>query len=130
MSPTLEVSGVPSGASSVALLVDDPDAPGGTFTHWLLWDLPPSIATIPEDVPAGETVPSLDGAKQGTNDADVVGYSGPCPPRDDGAHTYRFRLLALGEPLALDAGASRTAFDAALADVPRSETVLSAEFDR
>ena len=130
VSPALEVSEVPSGASSLALLVDDPDAPGGTFTHWLLWDLPASTGTIPEGVPAGGTVASLGGAKQGTNDADVVGYSGPCPPREDGAHTYRFRLLALAEPLALDAGADRSAFDAALEAVARSEAVLRGEFDR
>lgn len=130
VSPELDVRDVPGEAASLALVVDDPDAPGGTFTHWLLWDVPPSTGRLPEGVPRGESVDSLGGASQGTNDADVVGYSGPCPPRDDGAHTYRFRLLALAEPLDLAAAVGRGAFDEALTGVGRSEATLRGTYDR
>jgi len=130
VSPELSIAELPADASSLALLVDDPDAPGGTFTHWLLWDVPASTEAIPEDVPRGESVGGLNGARQGTNDADVVGYSGPCPPAGDGPHRYRFRLHALGEPLDLDAGADRAAFDEALSAVARSGSVLRGTYDR
>lgn len=130
VSPRLEVASVPPEAAELALLVDDPDAPGGTFTHWLLWGLPPDAAAVPEDVPRGETVTDLGGARQGTNDAGVVGYSGPCPPPDDDAHTYRFRLFALDEPLGLEAGSDREPFDRALGGVATAEGRLSAEYDR
>lgn len=130
VSPALSVGGAPDGANALALLVDDPDAPGGTFTHWLLWGLDPSTRSIPEAVPRGGTVESPGGALQGTNDADVVGYSGPCPPPDDGAHGYRFRLFALAEALALEPGADRSAFDDALAGTTRSEAVLRGTYDR
>lgn len=130
VSPALSVGDAPAGAGSLALVVDDPDAPGGTYTHWLLWDLPPDVDGLPEGVPAGERVQELDGAAQGTNDAGLVGYSGPCPPPDDGPHTYRFRLLALGESLDLEPGADRSAFDGALGAVDRSETVLAGTYDR
>ncbi|HKJ59670.1 MAG TPA: YbhB/YbcL family Raf kinase inhibitor-like protein [Halobacteriales archaeon] len=130
LSPELSIADVPADASSLALLVDDPDAPGGTFTHWLLWDVPASTSRIAEGVPSGETLDTLGGATQGTNDAGVVGYSGPCPPADDGPHRYRFRLHALGEPLDLEAGADRPTFDQALGAVARSGSVLRGTYDR
>ena len=130
VSPELSIADVPADSSSLSLLLDDPDAPGETFTHWLLWDVPASTSRIPEGVPSGETLDTLGGATQGTNDAGVVGYSGPCPPADDGPHRYRFRLHALGEPLDLEAGADRTAFDEALGAVARSGSVLRGTYDR
>lgn len=129
-SPRVRIEGVPESASSLALVVDDPDAPGGTFTHWLLWDIPTSTETIPEGIPHGDTVASLNAARQGTNDAGQVGYSGPCPPEDDPVHRYRFLLIALGARLELEPSAERAAFDNALTNVAQSHDHLVGEYIR
>lgn len=103
-SPPLEWSGVPDSARELALLVDDPDAPGGTFTHWVVVGLPPGMKGLGPGVPAEANLPpgsliGADGAapgkaaRQGKNDFGKVGYGGPCPP--GGTHRYRFRLFAL-----------------------------------
>ncbi len=103
-SPPLEWSGIPDSARELALLVDDPDAPGGTFTHWVVVGLAPGVTGLKPGVPAEENLPagSLIGAaggspgkstRQGKNDFGKVGYGGPCPP--GGTHRYRFRLFAL-----------------------------------
>jgi hypothetical protein len=113
-SPTLVITGVPATAKSLALVVDDPDAPGGTFTHWLLWNIPPGTKKLP----AGSVPP---GVLQGTNDFGTRGYSGPCPP--SGTHRYFFRLSALDTVLHLAAGASRDDFDTAL----RGHVLLTGE---
>lgn len=113
-SPPLRVDGVPSEAETLALVVDDPDAPGTTFVHWLLWNLPADAEGIPQGVPHGPSVDELDGARQGTNDNGDIGYFGPCPPEGDGPHTYRFTLYAVGAELELEAGATRGDLDAAL----------------
>ncbi len=105
ISPGLIIAGVPAGAQSLVLIVDDPDAPSGTFTHWLVWNIPPGTKKLP----AGESPP---GAIQGTNDFGAAGYSGPCPP--SGTHRYFFRLSALNSTLHLASGASRKDLDAAL----------------
>ncbi len=105
-SPPLKFSGVPTSAKSLALIVDDPDAPGGLFTHWLLWKIAPATIMIGE-----KTVPS--GTVQGTNDFGKPGYGGPCPP--SGTHRYFFRLFALDRPLDLAPNAKRADFDKALA---------------
>lgn len=130
VSPPLAIADVPETADWLALVVDDPDAPGGTFTHWLLWGLPASSESIPEAVPRGGRVDALGGASQGTNDAGRLGYSGPCPPPGDGPHTYWFRLLALGEPLGLAPAADRAAFDDALAGAASVGTVLRGTYGR
>lgn len=130
VSPELAIDDVPDGTARLALVLDDPDAPGGTYTHWLLWNVPATTETIPEGVPPGETVEGLDGASQGTNDAGVVGYSGPCPPRAHDPHTYRFRLLALAAPLDVAPGGDRPAFDSALEQVEHAESVLRGTYDR
>jgi Raf kinase inhibitor-like YbhB/YbcL family protein len=89
---------VPPDAVSLALIVDDPDAPGGTFTHWLAWGIDPDTDRLAE----GTGVP-----REGRNDFREVGYRGPCPPRGHGAHRYFFRLYALGTELAVPHGAAR-----------------------
>jgi len=96
-SPALGIAGVPAGAKSLLLVVEDTDAPGGVFTHWIVLNIPPGT----RDIPAGG-VPA--GALQGTNDFGKAGYSGPCPP--SGTHHYFFRLTALNTTLDLPAGAS------------------------
>lgn len=113
-SPKLTVSGTPTDARTLALVVDDPDAPSAEpYVHWLLWGVPADLTEIPGGIPRGKTVPELQGAEQGTNGAGKVGYSGPCPPTGDGPHTYRFTLYALDGDLSLSGGAKRPAFEEA-----------------
>lgn len=90
--PRLEWSGVPAAAQSLALVVSDPDAPGGTFIHWVLYNLPPQTTELPEGMPATERVSG--GGSQGRNDFGRVGYGGPCPPPGK-PHRYIFTLYAL-----------------------------------
>lgn len=91
--PELRVEGVPSSARSLALVVDDPDAPMGNFAHWVMFNIPPSISRIPEG--------SAPGA-EGINSSHTPGYVPPCPP--SGTHRYFFRLYALDTELALGPG--------------------------
>jgi len=111
VSPALSWSGISSAARALALIVDDPDAPGGTWTHWLLWNLPVTLAALPEGVPAREDFEN--GARQGRNDFDLIGYGGPCPPPGK-PHRYFFKLYALGAAFDLKPGAGRKELDRAL----------------
>jgi Raf kinase inhibitor-like YbhB/YbcL family protein len=104
LSPPLAWTGIPEGAKSLALICDDPDAPTGTWVHWVLWNLPPETRELPQGVPAKETLPS--GAKQGKNDFRKVGYNGPAPPPGS-AHRYYFKLYALDATLDLAPGATK-----------------------
>jgi Raf kinase inhibitor-like YbhB/YbcL family protein len=104
VSPPLAWTGLPDGTRSLALLVDDPDAPGGTFTHWLAWDIDPAGELAEGAAPPGE----------GANGFGSRGYRGPCPPKG-GPHRYVFRLYALDAPLAVDAGADKASFQDAVA---------------
>lgn len=104
VSPALKWSAAPGGTRSFALIVTDPDAPGGTFTHWLLWNLPASTRSLPESVPAEAELAS--GARQGRNGFGDLGYGGPCPPGGS-THRYVFELYALDAPLSLAAGATK-----------------------
>lgn len=103
VSPPLEWSGAPSSAKTFAIICDDPDAPGGTWVHWVLYNLPADRIGLVESVPATEKVPG-DGL-QGTNDFQKIGYGGPCPP--SGTHRYFFKLYALDAELALKSGATK-----------------------
>jgi Raf kinase inhibitor-like YbhB/YbcL family protein len=105
LSPALSWSNVPEAAQSLALICEDPDAPKGTFVHWIIYNLAPTTSALAEGVPAVEMLP--DGAVQGQNDLDLVGYGGPCPPPGDRAHRYFFRLYALDTEVRLPAGAGR-----------------------
>jgi Raf kinase inhibitor-like YbhB/YbcL family protein len=103
-SPPLQISDVPAGAKSLALIVDDPDAPSGLFTHWVIWNISPQTTTIAEgNAPKGV---------HGTNDFGKSGYGGPCPP--SGTHRYYFKVFALDRELDLPAGAKRGQLDAAM----------------
>jgi Raf kinase inhibitor-like YbhB/YbcL family protein len=104
VSPPLQWSGVPAGAKSLALIADDPDAPAGTWVHWVLYDLPATAAELSEDVPKSQYVPA--GAKQGLNDFRHLGYGGPCPPPGK-PHRYFFKLYALDTTLDLKPGATK-----------------------
>jgi hypothetical protein len=104
VSPPLAWSEPPAATQSFALVVDDPDAPGGVFTHWLLFNIPSDCRELAEAVPSAPELPS--GALQGKNDFGRIGYGGPCPPPGR-LHRYRFTLYALDQPLDLKAGASK-----------------------
>jgi Raf kinase inhibitor-like YbhB/YbcL family protein len=109
LSPALEWSGEPKGTRSFALIVDDPDAPGGVWNHWLVWDIPAGIHTLAQGARPAQ------GARSGSNDFGRPGYRGPCPPKGHGRHHYYFKLFALdAESLGLKEGAKRAAIDAAL----------------
>ena len=111
LSPALSWDGVSPAAHSLALIVDDPDAPGGTWTHWLIWNIPAHLTALPEGVPAEDVLQN--GARQGRNDFHRIGYGGPCPPPGK-AHRYFFKLHALDTALDLKAGASRKELDRAM----------------
>lgn len=110
ISPALSWAEPPTGTRSFALIVDDPDAPGKTFTHWVLYDLPPDLRQLPAAVPSDPIL--LIGGVQGKNDFDRYGYSGPCPP--SGTHRYVFKLYALDTLLDLAPGVSKADVIAAM----------------
>jgi Raf kinase inhibitor-like YbhB/YbcL family protein len=103
VSPPLDWYEPPEDTYSFALICDDPDAPGRTFVHWVIYNIPVGYNTLPEAIPAITSLPN--GTKQGTNDFGQIGYGGPCPP--SGAHRYFFKLFALDGMLNLDAGATK-----------------------
>lgn len=98
LSPPLRWTDPPAGTKSFALIVDDPDAPAGTWVHWVLYTIPETKRELPEGVPRDETVAGV--GTQGTNDFRKIGYGGPCPP-SGAAHRYFFRLYALDTSPAL-----------------------------
>ena len=105
VSPDLKWGAVPEETKSIALIADDPDAPGGTWVHWVIYGLSAVTAELPERVPKEETLST--GARQGTNDFKRTGYGGPCPPPGHGAHRYFFKLYALDVEIGLGAKATK-----------------------
>jgi Raf kinase inhibitor-like YbhB/YbcL family protein len=105
VSPPLQLGGIPAGAKSLVLIMDDPDAPSGLFTHWLVWNIDPNAQIDEKSVPAG--------AVQGTNDFGKPSYGGPCPP--SGTHRYFFHIFALDRTLDLKSGAKRQELEKAFA---------------
>jgi Raf kinase inhibitor-like YbhB/YbcL family protein len=104
LSPLLGWTDPPEGTASLALICDDPDAPGGNWSHWVLWGLGPDVRELAQGQPAN---PELEGGvRQGTNDFRQLGYGGPCPPKGK-PHRYFFRLFALDTAINLAAGADR-----------------------
>ena len=111
VSPPLAWTGVPVETRGFVLICDDPDAPRGTWVHWVLWNLPADAVELGQGVPPNPELPS--GARQGLNDSGEVGYSGPCPPRGK-PHRYFFRLYALDSAVNLAPGAKRGDLDRAM----------------
>jgi Raf kinase inhibitor-like YbhB/YbcL family protein len=111
-SPALSWSNTPEDAETLALICEDPDAPSGTFVHWIIYNISPAVTGLPEGLPTAELLP--DGAIQGQNDFKRIGYGGPCPPPGDNAHHYFFRLYALDTTIELPAGAGREEFARAI----------------
>ena len=124
--PGLAWQGVPEGAQELALALEDPDAPGGTFTHWLVYGIDPAVTEL-----AGGAWTGYGPAAplEGENDFGDRGYGGPCPPRGE-EHDYVFRLLALHAPSGLAAGADRAAFDDAVTPKVLAEARLTATYAR
>lgn len=105
ISPALKWSGVPQKTKSIALICDDPDAPSGTWVHWVIYSIPQDLTELQEGVVKTNMLP--DGTKQGTTDFKRVGYGGPCPPPGHGAHHYYFKVYALDIQVGLKAGATK-----------------------
>jgi Raf kinase inhibitor-like YbhB/YbcL family protein len=105
VSPPLSWAIPPGHAESIVLIVDDPDAPRGVFTHWVVYNVPPDRHALPEDVDPEEEELD-DGTMQGVNDFGELGYRGPCPPAGEG-HRYRFTILAIAMELDLEPGSTR-----------------------
>jgi Raf kinase inhibitor-like YbhB/YbcL family protein len=118
--PRLQWSTPPSGTQELAIEMLDPDAPGGTFTHWLVYGIPPTVSSL-AGVPAG--------AAEGVNDFGRRGYGGPCPPRGP-AHHYHFVVLALGTRLDLAAGAARSDLESRIAGHVLAKGELVAAYQR
>ena len=110
ISPPLEFTAVPQAAKSLALICDDPDAPGKTWVHWVVYDLPPTTMQLPEGQPHNDRL-SIGGTR-GKNDFGKIGYGGPCPP--SGTHRYFFKLYALDRETSLAPGASKDQLLAAM----------------
>lgn len=105
VSPALQWTGLPAGAKSIAVIVDDPDAPVGTWNHWVLWNVPPTATGLEEGSHEGVS---------GTSDFKRPGYGGPCPPKGHGAHRYFFKVFALDTTLDLPVATRRKALETAM----------------
>ena len=103
ISPPLQWDAVPEGTKTIALINDDPDAPMGTWVHWVIFNIPADVKELAQNIPADKTLPN--GAKQGITDFRRVGYGGPCPP--GGTHRYFFKIYALDSEINLEAGADK-----------------------
>jgi hypothetical protein len=130
VSPAFEFSGVPPATETFALVVLDPDAPGGTFVHWLLWNVPGDRRRLPAGLPRNAELDSLGGARQGRNGAGEPGYVGPCPPAGDDPHRYRFTLYAVDRRLGVEPGARRERLDAALSGSVLASSTVAATYAR
>jgi Raf kinase inhibitor-like YbhB/YbcL family protein len=127
VSPPLKWSGVPASAKSLVLIADDPDAPVGTWVHWVLYDLPAATNELAEDLPKSQHVTG--GAKQGLNDFKRVGYGGPCPPRGK-PHRYFFKLYALDILLDLKPGLTKKDLEHAMEKHILAQTQLMGTYQR
>jgi Raf kinase inhibitor-like YbhB/YbcL family protein len=127
VSPPLKWRNPPAGTRSLTLICEDPDAPRGTFTHWVVFNLPAESQGLSEGVPAEATLPN--GMAQGTNDFGRVGYGGPSPPPGK-PHRYFFKLYALDRPLDLRPGATKSQFLAAVKGHVLGEAQLMGTFVR
>jgi hypothetical protein len=126
-SPALAWSGAPAGTQSFALIMDDPDAPVGTWVHWVLYDLPAGTRELAEGVAKQEELPG--GARQGRNDFRRIGYGGPCPPAGP-AHRYFFKLYALDAKLSLKPGATKDEVEKAMKGHILAQSELMGRYGR
>ena len=127
VSPSLNWQDAPAGTESFALIVDDPDAPVGTWTHWIMWNIPAKATALPEGIPKTEVLP--DGTRQGRNDFKRIGYGGPCPPPGK-PHRYFFKLYALNAKPDVKTEASRDELERALKGHILSQAELMGKYGR
>jgi Raf kinase inhibitor-like YbhB/YbcL family protein len=130
-SPALNLTDVPDEANSLALIVDDPDAPREEpWVHWLVWNIPPQADTIPEGYPPSGDGKAFDATRQGTNDFGNERYDGPAPPPSDDPHRYRFQPFALEGTLDVEEGAERGELEDAMQGSVIAEAQLVGTYDR
>ena len=127
VSPPLTWTEPPSGTKGFALIADDPDAPMGTWVHWVVYDLPVGARQLAEGVPKQETLP--DGTKQGSNDFRRIGYGGPCPPAGP-VHRYFFKLYAVDKKIGLPPGATKQQVLEAIKDHTLGQAELIGTYQR
>jgi Raf kinase inhibitor-like YbhB/YbcL family protein len=123
ISPSLKWSGAPEGCVSIAIVMDDPDAPKGTWLHWLIWNIDPALGEIPKALDAASI-----GATEGKNSWRKARYGGPCPP--SGTHRYRFKVYALSEKVDLEPGSSKRSLMKAMKDITMAEFTLTGKFSK
>ena len=128
VSPPLEWSDPPAGTRSFALVCDDPDAPRGTWVHWVVWGIPAAARSLEEG--AGSVEAPAGGGVHGTNDFRERRWGGPAPPKGHGVHRYRFHLYALDAEPKLKAGASRAELDDAMHGHVLAEATLTGTYRR
>ena len=126
VSPPLAISGVPEKTKSLALISDDPDAPGGTWVHWVLYNLPPGTRELPEKLPTKQILDN--GARHGITDFGRFGYGGPCPP--GGTHRYFFKVYALDVVLDLSGKITKKDLVAAMQGHILAEGQLMGKYKR
>lgn len=125
VAPAIEWEDPPSGTRSFALMCDDPDAPSGVFTHWMVWDIPADVRTVNEGYEPGRV------GVAGLNDYGEEGYGGPCPPKGHGPHRYQFKVYALDmKRIPLAHGARREEFERALWGHVIDEVWLTGTYER
>jgi hypothetical protein len=123
ISPALKWEGLPEGCVSIAIVMDDPDAPGGTWLHWLIWNIDPAPGEIPKALDAASI-----GAVVGKNSWRKAEYGGPCPP--GGTHRYRFKVYALGAQVDLEAGSGKRKLMKAIKDITLAEFTLTGRYSK
>lgn len=126
ISPSLEWTGVPESAKSLVLISDDPDAPMGTWIHWVMFNIPPNVSSLSEAVPSEETL--SDGTIQGITSFGKSGYGGPCPP--GGTHRYFFKLYALDTQLDLGPSATKKDVEKAMKGHVLAESQVMGKYQR
>lgn len=127
MSPEITWQQIPEGTQTIALIMDDPDAPGGTFTHWLVWNIPADTSRLQSNLPRKAELPN--GIRQGVNSGGTYGYYPPCPPSGP-THRYIFRLMALDNIPDITGGASREQFEQALSGHILKEASITGLYSR
>jgi hypothetical protein len=131
-SPPLQWQGAPATAQAFALICDDPDAPAGTWVHWVIWNIPGALGALPEGVARAKEVADLGGARQGANSwpTNNIGYRGPMPPPGHGPHRYHFTLYALNQKLDLAAGATKKDLILAMTGHILGQARLTGKYER
>lgn len=124
ISPELSWSDAPDGTKSFVLICDDPDAPGGTWVHWVIFNIPATVKTLKENI----NITSVPGAKEGKNSFNKLKFGGPCPPQ--GEHRYMFKLYALDTMITVQEGATKEQVTAAMKGHILAETVLMGVYER